>query len=72
MKKHLPYRTLFLSMLFVWLSAGTVKAQNNQFYNDAYQTIDNMLNDKQQYSFKEAVFSVENAYYQGKLDTEIS
>ena len=46
------------------------KAQENHFYTDAYQTIDNMLLDKQQYSFKEAVFSVENAYYQGKLDQE--
>lgn len=39
------------------------------FYSDAYQAIDNMLNGKQPYSFKTAVFSVENAYYQGKLDT---
>lgn len=46
-----------------------MKSQNNMFYTDAYQTIDNMLNDKQPYSFKTAVFSVENAYYQGKLDT---
>lgn len=46
-------------------------AQENQFYLDSYQTIDNMLLDKQQYSFKEAVFSVESAYYQGKLDTEL-
>lgn len=45
-------------------------AQQNQFYTDSYQTIDNMLLDKQQYSFKEAVFSVENAYYQGKLDID--
>ncbi len=28
-----------------------------------------MLNDKQKYSFKVAVLSTENAYYQGKLDT---
>ncbi|WP_246008772.1 tetratricopeptide repeat protein [Chryseobacterium lactis] len=28
-----------------------------------------MLKDKQKYSFKTAVLSVENAYYQGKLDT---
>ncbi|MPS74680.1 MAG: hypothetical protein E2590_16220 [Chryseobacterium sp.] len=44
-------------------------AQENQFYNDAYQTLDNMLNNRQAYSFKTAVFSVESAYYQGKLDT---
>lgn len=45
------------------------KAQENHFYIDSYQTIDNMLLDKQKYSFKEAVFSVEDAYLQGKLDT---
>ncbi len=58
---------LYLS-LFIFI-AGLIKAQENQFYNDAYQTIDNMLGDKQKYSFKTAVLSVENAYYQGKLDT---
>lgn len=49
--------------------AGLVKSQDNRFYNDAYLTIENMLNNKQKYSFKTAVLSVENAYYQGKLDT---
>jgi hypothetical protein len=64
MKNLLPFT------IFIWLLiSGTAKAQSNQFYNDAYQTIDNMLADKQKYSFKEAVFSVEEAYYQGKLDT---
>lgn len=66
--KRLLHIKLF-TILFI-SSITSIKAQNNQFYNDAYQTIDNMLNDKQQYSFKEAVFSVENAYYQGKLDTD--
>jgi len=67
--------TIFKSKLLLLFSTilfclNSIKAQSNQFYNDAYQTIVNMLNDKQQYSFKEAVFSVENAYYQGKLDTD--
>ncbi|SIT02784.1 hypothetical protein SAMN05421786_104138 [Chryseobacterium ureilyticum] len=71
MKKYFSHKTIYLlSVLLLWIGTGMVKAQSNQFYNDAYQTIDNMLNDKQQYSFKEAVFSVENAYYQGKLDTD--
>lgn len=69
MKKYLQAKTTTLFLLFIWLISGTVKAQSNQFYNDAYQTIDNMVNDKQKYSFKDAVFSVENAYFQGKLDT---
>ncbi|UMQ43093.1 hypothetical protein MKS83_05225 [Chryseobacterium sp. Y16C] len=58
----------FYIFLF-FLVAGVVKSQENRFYNEAYVTIDNMLNDKQKYSFKTAVLSVENAYYQGKLDT---
>lgn len=58
----------FYIFLFV-LIAGLVKSQDNRFYNDAYLTIENMLNNKQKYSFKTAVLSVENAYYQGKLDT---
>lgn len=64
MKKLLP-----LTIIIWLLSSGTAKAQSNQFYNDSYQTIDNMLEGKQKYSFKVAVFSVEQAYYQGKLDT---
>ena len=46
-----------------------MKSQENRFYDEAYLTIDNMLNDKQKYSFKVAVLTTENAYYQGKLDT---
>lgn len=52
-------------ILFVFLA----ESQENHFYTDAYQTIDNMLTSKQKYSFKTAVFSVENAFEQGKIDT---
>nr|WP_314496993.1 hypothetical protein [uncultured Chryseobacterium sp.] len=55
--------------ILTFLIFGLAKSQENSFYSDAYQTIDNMLNDKQKYSFKEGVYSVENAYYQGKYDT---
>ena len=58
----------FYIPLFVFI-AGLVKSQENRFYDEAFVTIDNMLHDKQKYSFKTAVLSVENAYYQGKLDT---
>lgn len=61
MKKILSI--LFLNIFFLF------NAQENRFYSDAYQTIDNMISDKQKYSFKEGVFSVENAYSQGKFDT---
>lgn len=67
----------FLISLFLCnlISAQEVKnvflentEKENRFYEEAYLNIDNMLNDKQEYSFKNAVFGVENAYYQGKLD----
>ncbi|MEE6126023.1 hypothetical protein V2E39_01340 [Chryseobacterium arthrosphaerae] len=58
----------FYISLFIFI-AGLVKSQENRFYDEAYLTIDNMLNDKQKYNFKVAVLSTENAYYQGKLDT---
>ncbi|KXH84899.1 hypothetical protein [Chryseobacterium kwangjuense] len=58
----------FIITLFVLL-CNFVKAQENRFYDDAFLTIDNMLTNKQAYSFKTAVLSVEEAYYQGKLDT---
>ena len=59
------------TLLILILSIFTFSySQENTFYTSAYQTLDNMLLDKQQYSFKEAVFSVEDAYYQGKLDQE--
>lgn len=69
-KFRLSGKPTFLIVLFLLTGfLTTVKAQKNQFYDDAYQTIDNMLNNRQKYSFKDAVFSVENSYYQGKLDT---
>lgn len=64
------FRQKITSLLCLLLAIIATKAQNNQFYDEAYQTIDNMLNEKQPYSFKKAVFSVENSYYQGKIDLE--
>lgn len=55
--------------LFFFLTVLLIDAQQNRFYSDAYQTLDNMLTDKQPYKFKDGVFAVENAYEQGKLDT---
>lgn len=58
----------FLITLF-FLITNFAKSQQNRFYDDAFLTIENMLTNKQAYSFKTAVLSVEYAYYQGKLDT---
>lgn len=64
--------SLFLCNLISAQEVKNVFLENtdkeNRFYEEAYLNIDNMLNDKQEYSFKNAVFGVENAYYQGKLD----
>lgn len=61
--------TNLFTLLLLTAATTVIQAQKNIFYDDAYQSIDNVLNNQQKYSFKEAVFSVENAYYQGKLDT---
>ncbi|WP_223606819.1 hypothetical protein [Chryseobacterium sp. OSA05B] len=62
-------KKIFILTILLILSTLS-KAQENKFYTDAYETLDNMLTDRQPYSFKTAVFSIENAYSQGKLDTE--
>jgi hypothetical protein len=38
-------------------------------FDQSYILLNNMLTDENNYSFKKAVFSVENAYLDGKLDT---
>ena len=54
-------------LLFVTLQ---VSAQSrDDLYRDAYTKLTEMLEGKREISFKEAVFSVENAYSMGMLDT---
>lgn len=63
MKKHL--------LLFIYFSITiSATAQNNEkLYNESFEMLSNMIADGTKYNFKEAVFSMENAYFQGKLDT---
>lgn len=63
MKKHL--------LLFIYFSITiSATAQNNEkLYNESFEMLSNMIADGSKYNFKEAVFSMENAYFQGKLDT---
>lgn len=49
-------------------SIGVAQSQQ-QRYEDSFQLLDDMLKNEKTYSFKKAVFSVENAYFNGKLDT---
>lgn len=63
-------RPINLLFLFILLFSFTAKAQNQQaLFDKSFAELNAMLLDKSKYSFKTAVFSVENAYLNGKLDT---
>lgn len=64
MRKHIIYIFVFSAFIFT----GKVKAQEH-LYEEAYNTLNEMLQDSSKYSFKKAVFAVENAYEYGVLDT---
>lgn len=56
-------------LLFLFCFCAVAQKQGERFAQ-SYALLDAMLNDKVEYSFKDAVFSVENAYLDGKLDKE--
>ncbi len=60
----------FLSLIVLIFSLITTSAKAQDYlYDEAYKSINEMLKDKRPYSFKNAVFKVENAYKEGILDT---
>ena len=62
-------RKYILTVLLFTISL-TVKAQNQEaLFEKSLLTLNDMLVNESHYSFKKAVFSVENAYLNGKLDT---
>lgn len=61
LKKKL-FTILFITCVFVF-------AQKPDIYETTYIRLSQMIDDERTYNFKEAVFSVENAYFDGKLDT---
>ncbi|WP_412476621.1 hypothetical protein [Flavobacterium sp. TBRC 19031] len=62
-------RNYILGILFFTISLS-VKAQNQEaLFEKSLLTLNDMLVNENHYSFKKAVFSVENAYLNGKLDT---
>ncbi|WP_083506384.1 hypothetical protein [Chryseobacterium aquaticum] len=69
MKNQYLIKSMQFALFAIFSMVITIKAQRNQFYDEAYVHIDNMLSGKEKYSFKKAVFSVEQSYYQGKIDT---
>lgn len=60
----------FLLITLLLLSKSFVIAQNNdKLFEESYTLLNDMVNNEKNYSFKKAVFSVENAYLDGNLDT---
>ena len=63
-----------MKKLFIYIIVLLVLATNQlnaqeYLYEEAYNTLNEMLQDSTKYNFKNAVFEVENAYYDGVLDT---
>jgi len=57
-------------LLLILFSKFCANAQNqDRLFEQSYTLLNNMLINENSYSFKKAVFSVENAYLEGKLDT---
>lgn len=62
-------RKYILGVLFLAVSLSA-RAQNQEtLFEKSLLTLNDMLVNENHYSFKKAVFSVENAYLNGKLDT---
>ncbi|WP_025663264.1 hypothetical protein [Aquimarina megaterium] len=60
-------KKLFILVLF--LSISLWSQDQNKLYKDTLEQLNCMLKDSCQLSFKKAVISVENAYYNNRLDT---
>ena len=61
-------KTIFLALLLFSKFCATSQNQEKLF-EQSFALLNNMLVDENSYSFKKAVFSVENAYLDNKLDT---
>lgn len=56
-------------LLFLTLSFQGRSQSQERLYEDSYTLLAGMIQDDSSYNFKRAVFSVENAYFKGQLDT---
>lgn len=56
-------------LLFFFSLCQTLSAQYDDRYERSFNTLNDMLLDSSKYNFKKAVFSVENAYSKGMMDT---
>ncbi|MDI1254576.1 MAG: hypothetical protein PSV16_00620 [Flavobacterium sp.] len=62
------YKKLLI-VIFIIASISGYSQEKDKLFEDSYKLLNGMLHDEQTYSFKKAVFSVENAYLDGNLDT---
>lgn len=62
----LTMNRIWFIFLFLFVT-NSLFAQMDDFYHTSYDTIDSMLMNKKVLSLKEAVFAVENAYFEGQL-----
>jgi hypothetical protein len=60
-------KNILIILCIFFICTKNLKAQ--VYYEDAYTTLNAMLLDSTKYNFKKAVFTVENAYEYGELDT---
>lgn len=60
-------QTLILIISF----ANLISHAQQDYYEQAYSNIENMLSDKTELNFKDAVLFTEYAYYDGRLDTQL-
>jgi len=60
-------KSLYILLLLLCLSSSAQK--NDVLFEKSYSLLNSMLEHPKEYSFKNAVFSVENAYLDGNLDT---
>lgn len=59
----------YILLLFVLLCMSSYAYAQDEHYQKSYHTLSGMLSDSTTYNFKKAVFSVENAYLKGTLDS---
>ncbi|MCO6173628.1 hypothetical protein NHF50_01075 [Flavobacterium sp. NRK F10] len=64
MKHYILSITLFLALI-----GKSMAQEQKNLFEDSYSLLNEMLQDESKYTFKKAVFSVENAYFDGRLDT---
>ncbi|OMQ12263.1 hypothetical protein BXU01_05150 [[Flexibacter] sp. ATCC 35103] len=60
---------ILVLILFFICGTCTIAQKHQKLFEDSYILLDNMITNQKNYSFRKAVFSVENAYLDGNLDT---